>query len=835
MNYGKIYLTDLSNIFGKPVYIFTNILKNLKRNRETYVDWFVLFVFSILLIMVTDRYLMGRIPGWDSFRSDADFVGRLHMFKESLLQGTIPYMIPTYDLGHYFYADPSHYLSPFFPIYWLSTVSSAEVVWFLRFVFMLTLGGIGTYTFMLRFTPSRIYALAVSCFYLFIPTAWTLRYGTAWDSWIYFLPIFLDLTIRLFHKDKSALMLFLVFSFLSNTLNLFIYGILINFYIVSIFSFCYFFFNKKQLLKASLFSMKATSIYILSGAFFYVPLLFYTIESTEYKDFLCQHLNFCPSDLWTFPNYIAFIKSKIWPAILSRRGYDIPMYIPGFLSILGISSIIFARLIGITKETISLFITFLTMIFLLFISPLLIMLTPLNKIFMVRHQYLLITYLWYFLCSIGIYYMFSYISGYYNKIQPLRKLILTGKKISLYTFIFFFLILASVTIYIYLSAPNQHYTLVLMIVTECLIVALFLLPFTISQKSHYLTSRICLLVVALFAVFGQRIYIQCKYGGGGLCFNDFSLKADTYEIQHINKEAFQNYDKSYRRLYLAKDWQNRGRNWQLIGQTALHPLEGVESLFTWNYACHPYVFILRGGLDQRFRVLTNFTAATGSIENSGNLLKLLGVKYIVSAHAPFPENGPSVKYVSHYFKKTSATNLKGYSTQALDAIDNGLSGNFYLYELSNPYKIAYLAESFDVIPRAEIYKRIIYQSLENPNTLLLEESPKIPISSDRYTDKEVVDIVQSTNSLIDINTIAQNEKMLVVTYIFWPLWRAYIDGIPTKIYRAFGGFMSVKVPQGKHIVTFKYIPWDFYLGTAITAFTFLSFFILRRRRKSKGK
>jgi hypothetical protein len=47
---------------------------------------------------------------------------------------------------------------------------------------------------------------------------------------------------------------------------------------------------------------------------------------------------------------------------------------------------------------------------------------------------------------------------------------------------------------------------------------------------------------------------------------------------------------------------------------------------------------------------------------------------------------------------------------------------------------------------------------------------------------------------------------------FTPGWHAWVDGKPAAVFRAYGLFMSVEVPQGSHRVDFRYEPSTFRLG-----------------------
>jgi uncharacterized membrane protein YfhO len=52
-------------------------------------------------------------------------------------------------------------------------------------------------------------------------------------------------------------------------------------------------------------------------------------------------------------------------------------------------------------------------------------------------------------------------------------------------------------------------------------------------------------------------------------------------------------------------------------------------------------------------------------------------------------------------------------------------------------------------------------------------------------------------------------------------WRAYLDGMPIRLWRANYAFQAVVVPQGKHLVQLVYRDWGFVAGTALSVLTLL--------------
>jgi uncharacterized membrane protein YfhO len=59
--------------------------------------------------------------------------------------------------------------------------------------------------------------------------------------------------------------------------------------------------------------------------------------------------------------------------------------------------------------------------------------------------------------------------------------------------------------------------------------------------------------------------------------------------------------------------------------------------------------------------------------------------------------------------------------------------------------------------------------------------------------------------------------MVVVSDIYFPGWRARIDGQPATIYEVNGAMRGVVVPPGLHTITFRYRPATVIWGAALTA------------------
>jgi hypothetical protein len=145
------------------------------------------------------------------------------------------------------------------------------------------------------------------------------------------------------------------------------------------------------------------------------------------------------------------------------------------------------------------------------------------------------------------------------------------------------------------------------------------------------------------------------------------------------------------------------------------------------------------------------------------------------------------------------------------------------------------------LPRAFIAHRVEYanspeQATERVrelgsamvNKLILEK--EIPA---RYThlrtnrDPDAYASIQEYDfNQVIIETHSQRPGILVLTDVFYPGWKAYVDGKPTEVFRVDGLVRGVLLDKGSHTVMFRYLPDIFVAGLIIAAIAFVSSLVL---------
>lgn len=144
-----------------------------------------------------------------------------------------------------------------------------------------------------------------------------------------------------------------------------------------------------------------------------------------------------------------------------------------------------------------------------------------------------------------------------------------------------------------------------------------------------------------------------------------------------------------------------------------------------------------------------------------------------------------------------------------------------------------------VLPQPEDHIAYIKKAEFDPEqTVLLfsqpreDRSPITPKDPTSRTD-DVVSITTYRPNRIELRTESENNSYLVLSELYYPGWRAYVDGKDVPILRADYILRAIPLTPGKHAISFLYRPPSFMIGAVITLLTlaFLGFIYLSAFRR----
>ncbi|MEW6095923.1 MAG: YfhO family protein [bacterium] len=244
-----------------------------------------------------------------------------------------------------------------------------------------------------------------------------------------------------------------------------------------------------------------------------------------------------------------------------------------------------------------------------------------------------------------------------------------------------------------------------------------------------------------------------------------------------------------------------------------------QSILSPNFGLMHKVFGVQG---YGFLVLKDyfrFEDKLSSGEEFSNVLRLLNltnVKYIISK---FEIPTDHLKLI--YMEKKNDEEIRLYENP------NYLKRAFFVPKarvVKDRQEILNILTSRDFEPQKEV---ILEGKIPNSKSqILLRNILRIPNKSQIPTLKSQIQIIDYQPNKVAITTSSNQDGFLFLSDTYYPGWKAYVDGKPTKIYRANFLFRAIVLPMGIHKVEFIYSPLSFKIGFMGTIFTLLVLIVI---------
>ena len=145
-----------------------------------------------------------------------------------------------------------------------------------------------------------------------------------------------------------------------------------------------------------------------------------------------------------------------------------------------------------------------------------------------------------------------------------------------------------------------------------------------------------------------------------------------------------------------------------------------------------------------------------------------------------------------------------------------------VYESPNPYPAAWIVHETAVEPVVEaLYSRVQSRLVDFRQAALLGAPLDAPLEPavEEARESAVFRVYQANRLELDVQ--AQSRGLLVLSEIYYPGWRAAVNGNGEKIHKVDGLLRGVVVPKGRSRVVLRYSPVSVMAGGAISLAAFL--------------
>jgi hypothetical protein len=114
----------------------------------------------------------------------------------------------------------------------------------------------------------------------------------------------------------------------------------------------------------------------------------------------------------------------------------------------------------------------------------------------------------------------------------------------------------------------------------------------------------------------------------------------------------------------------------------------------------------------------------------------------------------------------------------------------------------------------------------DPRETALLEQPPAALAQPDDPSADRASITEYDPDRIEVETATGAPGLLMLGEVYYPAWKAYVDGEPAPLHRADHLFRAVPIPEGEHTIELRYESRALNAGTAISLLTALTLLAL---------
>jgi hypothetical protein len=340
----------------------------------------------------------------------------------------------------------------------------------------------------------------------------------------------------------------------------------------------------------------------------------------------------------------------------------------------------------------------------------------------------------------------------------------------------------------------------------CFILLVFMQSFS-SRKS---TAFLLLFSISL-SLFSIPLHLHSRQHMYGWHFvAKDSSRFDSYSFRQSKWEKMINVsDPNFRFLPVGIEYSDgSGRNPKFILETELNRLYSQNILFAYRETSTPFVKFIQGLLSGNNFASQYFPPTVNQILANKEIIKMLGVKYIVSADASISDSDfQLIDTVEVNFPKSP------------ESFDSGIVS---LYRYLPAQKIVRFVDRLEFASDFDFMNSLLSKNAMPDLTQVAVISTDQDISSlDR--EYENFDNLVATPSISKLSNNQIGVKFskrhaagfMTIAFDFSPNWKCYSENKELSIFRVNGNFIGIPIASSQTSVSCRYTSFGFYQGLAL--------------------
>jgi hypothetical protein len=153
-----------------------------------------------------------------------------------------------------------------------------------------------------------------------------------------------------------------------------------------------------------------------------------------------------------------------------------------------------------------------------------------------------------------------------------------------------------------------------------------------------------------------------------------------------------------------------------------------------------------------------------------------------------------------------------------------------VWKNTDAFPRAFLVPQVEVEPDLETMFERMKDPDFDPAQIVLAEAPlSVAFEGLDTTLDGSAEVTRRTTAHVEIQYRSNQPAALVLSDAYYPGWQAYIDGEPAPMFPAYHAFRGLIVPAGEHLVEYRYEPWTFRVGLAMSVAAMLGVWVYALR------
>ena len=149
-----------------------------------------------------------------------------------------------------------------------------------------------------------------------------------------------------------------------------------------------------------------------------------------------------------------------------------------------------------------------------------------------------------------------------------------------------------------------------------------------------------------------------------------------------------------------------------------------------------------------------------------------------------------------------------------------------IYKNKRAAERVFLTSNYQVYgSNAEFEKKFFSKEFNISKAILLQNELDFPSKENNPKGDQVSIVSYKANDIV-VRVKVNSKKLLFLSDMYFPGWKAYVDGKDTPIIRTDYAFRSVVIPYGNHQVEFHYRPTSFVYGLIVMFTSLMILFIV---------